>query len=154
MSFDLANFARAVPNTSGDFDCYENNARRLTTAKSVGEESQARPGAIDHTPGIDVIPLPAPGQVLLFSGAQLHTSIPVRRGDRAVALRRAPVRRDAGVQRSGTIIRPGQVGLTWTRPGAGIASAAGGCLSARPPCQPLPVCSPPVPKSTSDSRAN
>jgi hypothetical protein len=76
MSFDLANFARAVPNTSGDFDCYENNARRLTTAKSVGKESQARPGAIDHAPSVDVIPLPAPGQVLLFSGAQLHTSIP------------------------------------------------------------------------------
>jgi ectoine hydroxylase-related dioxygenase (phytanoyl-CoA dioxygenase family) len=25
---------------------------------------------------VDVIPLPAPGEVLLFSGAQLHTSIP------------------------------------------------------------------------------
>ena len=76
MSFDLASFARAVPNTSGGFDYYENNARRLHTAKSVGEEHQARPGAIDHTAGVDVIPLPAPGQVLLFSGAQLHTSIP------------------------------------------------------------------------------
>ena len=62
MSFDLANFARAVPNTSGDFDYYENNARRLTTAKSVGKECQARPGAIDHAPNVDVIPLPAPGQ--------------------------------------------------------------------------------------------
>jgi hypothetical protein len=76
MSFDLASFAREVPNTSGDFDYYENNARRLNTAKSVGKESQARPGAINHEPGVDVIPLPAPGEVLLFSGAQLHTSIP------------------------------------------------------------------------------
>jgi hypothetical protein len=76
MSFDLANFARAVPNTSGHFDYYENNARRLTTARSVGKENQARPGAIDHAPSVDVIPLPAPGQVLLFSGAQLHASIP------------------------------------------------------------------------------
>lgn len=76
MSFDLANFARAVPNTSGAFDYYENNARRLNTAKSVGKESQARPGAIDHHASVEVIPLPAPGQVLLFSGAQLHTSIP------------------------------------------------------------------------------
>lgn len=76
MSFDLANFARAVPNTSGDFDYYKNNAQRLSTVKSVGKEVQARPGAIDHTPSVDVIPLPAPGQVLLFSGAQLHTSIP------------------------------------------------------------------------------
>jgi hypothetical protein len=76
MSIDLAHFGRAVPNTSGDFDYYVNNARRLTTAKSVGKEAQVRPSAIDHTPGVDVIPLPAPGQVLLFSGAQLHTSIP------------------------------------------------------------------------------
>jgi hypothetical protein len=76
MSFDLANFARPVPNSSGDFDYYENNARRFSTAKSVGKESQARPGAIEHIPSLDVIPLPAPGEVLLFSGAQLHKSIP------------------------------------------------------------------------------
>jgi hypothetical protein len=76
MSFDLASFARAVPNTSGDFDYYENNARRGATATSVGKENQARPAAIDHMPDVDMIPLPAPGQVLLFSGAQLHTSIP------------------------------------------------------------------------------
>jgi hypothetical protein len=76
MSFDLANFARTVPNTSAGFDYYENNARRLSTAESAGKESQVRPGAIGHTPGADVIPLPAPGHVLLFSGAQLHTSIP------------------------------------------------------------------------------
>jgi len=76
MSFDLASFARPVPNTSGKFDYYENNARRFRTAASVGKESQARPGAIDHSAAVDVIPLPAPGEVLLFSGAQLHTSIP------------------------------------------------------------------------------
>lgn len=76
MSFDLEHFSRAVPNTSGDFDYYENNAQRLSTAKSVGRERQARPAAIGHTPSVDVVPLPSPGQVLLFSGAQLHRSIP------------------------------------------------------------------------------
>jgi hypothetical protein len=76
MSFDLASFAREVPNTSGDFDYYENNARRFGTVKTVGMESQVRPGAPGHAPGLDVIPLPAPGDVLLFSGAQLHASIP------------------------------------------------------------------------------
>jgi hypothetical protein len=76
MSFDLASFAREVPNTSGDFDYYDNNSRRLSAAKSVGKEGQSRPGAIDHTASVDVIPLPAPGGVLLFSGAQLHASIP------------------------------------------------------------------------------
>src|ERR1700677_71966 len=65
MSFDLANFARAVPNTSADFDYYRNNVQRFSTAKSVGREAQARPGAIDHTAGVDLIPLPAPGEILL-----------------------------------------------------------------------------------------
>lgn len=76
MSFDLASFAREVPNTSADFDYYDNNSRRFGAAKSVRKEGQSRPGAIDHTPSVDVIPLPAPGDVLLFSGAQLHRSIP------------------------------------------------------------------------------
>lgn len=76
MSFDLASFGRAVPNTSGGFDYYANNAHRLNTAKSVGQEAQSRPGAVDHTPDPEMIPVPAPGQILLFSGAQLHKSIP------------------------------------------------------------------------------
>ena len=76
MSFDLASFAKEVPNTSGGFDYYENNARRFGTVKASGKESQSRPEAIDHRASVDVTPLPAPGEVLLFSGAQLHTSIP------------------------------------------------------------------------------
>lgn len=76
MSFDLANFAQAVPNTSVDFDYYRNNAQRVNTAKSVGREAQYRPGAVDHEPSLELVPLPAPGEVLLFSGAQLHKSIP------------------------------------------------------------------------------
>jgi hypothetical protein len=76
MSFDLASFARGVPNTSDGFDYYRNNASRLTTARQVTKESQARPGAVGHHPDQELIVLPAPGEVLLFSGAQLHTSIP------------------------------------------------------------------------------
>ena len=76
MAFDLQNFASAVPNTSDGFDYYENNAGRLTTATQVTRERQARPGAIDHEPRHELAVLPAPGAVLLFSGAQLHTSIP------------------------------------------------------------------------------
>jgi hypothetical protein len=76
MSFDLPNFDQPVPNSSDGFDYYENNAKRLTTAKQVGRETQARPGAIGHKPVHDLIVLPAPGEVLLFSGAQLHASIP------------------------------------------------------------------------------
>jgi hypothetical protein len=76
MGFDLNSFARAVPNTSDAFDYYENNASRLTTATQVNRERQARPGAIDHNPDQQLVILPAPGEVLLFSGAQLHTSTP------------------------------------------------------------------------------
>jgi Phytanoyl-CoA dioxygenase (PhyH) len=76
MSFDLASFDRAVPNTSDAFDYYQNNANRLTTATGVTREVQARPGAVDHKTDQELVVLPAPGQVLLFSGSQLHKSIP------------------------------------------------------------------------------
>ena len=49
MSFDLDRFNRPVDNNSGDFDYYRNNIGRLTTAASVKQEAQVRPGAIDHT---------------------------------------------------------------------------------------------------------
>jgi len=76
MKFDLAKFGRPVPNSSGGFDYYENNAKRFTTAAQVTKERQARPGALDHHPRQELVVLPAPGEVLLFSGAQLHASIP------------------------------------------------------------------------------
>jgi hypothetical protein len=76
MSFDLASFDRAVPNSSDTFDYYRNNAARLTTATQVTREVQARPRALDHNPGQELVILPAPGEILLFSGAQLHASIP------------------------------------------------------------------------------
>jgi hypothetical protein len=76
MSFDLASFDQAVPNTSDGFDYYQNNAGRLATATGVTREVQSRPGAIDHKPAQELIILPAPGEVLLFSGNQLHASTP------------------------------------------------------------------------------
>jgi len=76
MSFDLASFDQAVPNSSYTFDYYQNNASRFTTAAQVTRERQARPGALNHKPSQELIILPAPGEVLLFSGAQLHASIP------------------------------------------------------------------------------
>jgi hypothetical protein len=76
MEFDLACFDQPVPNTSGDFDYYRNNVSRLTTAQQVKQERQARPAATGHDPAHTLTPLPSPGQVLLFSGAHLHKSIP------------------------------------------------------------------------------
>lgn len=75
MAFDPNGFGRAVPNTSATFDYYRNNAQRLTAAAQVTKDQQARPGAIDHEPAQELIVLPSPGSVLLFAGAQLHTSI-------------------------------------------------------------------------------
>ena len=76
MAFDLGGFGRAVPNTSDTFDYYRNNTQRLTAAQNVTKDEQARPGAIDHKAAQELIVLPSPGSVLLFAGAQLHTSIP------------------------------------------------------------------------------
>ena len=76
MSFDLASFDQAVPNNSDGFDYYQNNAQRVTTATGVTCDVQARPGAIEHKPVQELVILPAPGEVLLFSGAQLHASTP------------------------------------------------------------------------------
>ncbi len=76
MSFDLASFDQAVPNSSDAFDYYQNNASRLTTATQVTRERQVRPGALNHKPAQELVILPAPGEVLLFAGAQLHASIP------------------------------------------------------------------------------
>jgi hypothetical protein len=74
MTFDLVCFDRPVPNTSDAFDYYQNNAGRRTTATGVTRDVQARPGAVDHKPEQGLVILPAPGEVLLFSGNQLHAS--------------------------------------------------------------------------------
>ena len=76
IGFDLHSFGVAVPNDSQLFDYYRHNAGRRTTASQVTHEVQARPGAIDHTPINETVVLPSVGAVVLFSGAQLHRSIP------------------------------------------------------------------------------
>ena len=76
MSFDLASFGRVVPNDSAAFDYYENNMRRLTTSENITHERQVRPRALNHTPQSEFLAIPSPGEVLLFSGAHLHRSIP------------------------------------------------------------------------------
>jgi ectoine hydroxylase-related dioxygenase (phytanoyl-CoA dioxygenase family) len=76
MSFDLPSFGKAVANSSATFDYYRNNVARLQTGSQVDKERQCRPAAIDHEPAGECVVLPAPGSILLFSGAQLHRSIP------------------------------------------------------------------------------
>jgi hypothetical protein len=76
MTFDLAHFGRVVPNDSQRFDYYAHNAARNDVAKQVTAEVLARPKALRPTGAETTVLLPAPGSLILFSGAQLHASIP------------------------------------------------------------------------------
>ncbi|MEO8313438.1 MAG: hypothetical protein ABI645_01475 [Pseudomonadota bacterium] len=76
MKFSAKAFAQEVENDSAGFDAYQANKDRLTAAQNVGKETTARPGARNHTAVEELVLLPSPGQVILFSGAQLHASIP------------------------------------------------------------------------------
>ena len=77
MRFDpLKLRSSGCPNNSGEFDYYRNNTARLNTASQISNERQIRPAALNHTPVDDLVVVPAPGAVMLFSGAQLHASIP------------------------------------------------------------------------------
>jgi hypothetical protein len=76
MRFDPQNFDRVVANSSGQFDYYRNNTARLNTASQISDERQMRPAALDYSPIDELVVIPAPGSVMLFSGAQLHSSIP------------------------------------------------------------------------------
>jgi hypothetical protein len=76
MSFDPTGFGAEVDNDSESYDYYRHNASRKDTASQVTTEVQARPGAGGHHAPAEVVVLPPPGGILLFSGAQLHTSIP------------------------------------------------------------------------------
>ncbi len=76
MEFDLAAYQTEVPNDSERFDYYELNKARIHTASQINKEVQVRPGATDYTPKVPITVLPPVGSVLLFTGAQLHASIP------------------------------------------------------------------------------
>ena len=76
MRFALDRFAEPVTNNSGEFDYFQANRDRLTTAKQVKRETQVRPEALDTALPDPLVPVLQPGAVLLFSGAHLHGSIP------------------------------------------------------------------------------
>jgi hypothetical protein len=76
LRFDLERFAEPVANNSGDFDYFQANRDRLTTAKQVKKETQVRPEAHDVVVDNPLVPVLQPGAALLFSGAHLHGSVP------------------------------------------------------------------------------
>jgi hypothetical protein len=76
MKFDLEHFAKSVPNDSHTFDYYQANRDRLTAASQVKTDTRSRPRALDFVSRGELVVLPRPGSVLLFSGSSLHASIP------------------------------------------------------------------------------
>ena len=76
MKFDLDHFAKAVLNDSDTFDYYQANRDRLTVASQVKTDTRSRPRAVDFVSNGEVVVLPRPGSILLFSGSSLHASIP------------------------------------------------------------------------------
>jgi hypothetical protein len=76
MRFDLDSFDQVVPNNSSEFDYYRINIARLNTASQTSGEQQARPTALNDMAVKGLTIVPPPGAAMLFSGAQLHASIP------------------------------------------------------------------------------
>jgi hypothetical protein len=76
MAFDLPSFDRAVPNDSHTLNYYQANKDRLNAAQYVKSDLRARPGALNWHPASEFIPILSPGAIILFSGSQLHKTIP------------------------------------------------------------------------------
>lgn len=77
LAFDLSSFSRPVDNDSATFD-YSREAVKPRLAQSTSDSAGklALPGASAWEAPVETVIVPRPGQVILFSGAQLHRSIP------------------------------------------------------------------------------
>jgi hypothetical protein len=77
LSFDLSSFARRVDNDSATFD-YEREMKkpRLAQTTTATVAGLALPSARAWEAPVETVLVPSPGQVILFSGAQLHRSVP------------------------------------------------------------------------------
>src|SRR5262249_29739577 len=82
MAFFPRYFSEAVPNGSREFDLYEWNARgRRDASKQVGTDTRRQPHAevdLDLSGQFRVVC--EPGSIILFSGAQLHATVPNESG--------------------------------------------------------------------------
>ncbi len=76
MSFDRSAFAESVPNDSDEFDYDRRSQERKQVAKLVAGAQRSDPGANRWTPREDLVLLPEPGGLILFSACHLHRSIP------------------------------------------------------------------------------
>jgi hypothetical protein len=76
MAFDPRNFANPVDNDSDKFNYYRRNVERKDAAQFIKEDPRVQPSAValaSDEPEFRL--LPNVGGIILFSGAQLHTTI-------------------------------------------------------------------------------
>lgn len=76
MAFDPRNFSGAVANDSDKFNYYRRNVERKDAAQFIKEDPRVQPSAValgSEEPEFRL--LPQVGGIIVFSGAQLHTTI-------------------------------------------------------------------------------
>ena len=77
MGFYPRYFAETIVNSSEIYNYYEWNAKnRATAAQHVRGDTREQPKAQQEIDGVTVRLLPPPGGIILFSGAQLHETVP------------------------------------------------------------------------------
>ena len=78
MAFHPRYFSQAVRNSSSGYNYQEwNRVSRFNAAQHIGVDTRPQPKALEPVePQPDIRLLPPPGGMLIFSGAQLHSTVP------------------------------------------------------------------------------
>ncbi len=77
MAFHPEYWGKAIRNDSGNFNYYEHNRHRATAAKYVNEDPRPLPKPTEEIKSDPQIRLICPvGGIIMFSAAQLHSSVP------------------------------------------------------------------------------
>jgi hypothetical protein len=77
MAFYPRYFEEGVRNNSEIYNYYEwNTKNRATAAQHVKSDTREQPKAQQHLEPVTVRYLPPPGGIIMFSGAQLHETVP------------------------------------------------------------------------------
>jgi len=77
MNFYPRHFTEPLKNSSSRYNYYEWNAKnRATAAQNVKSDTREQPKALEAVDPVSIRLLPPPGGVILFSGAQLHETVP------------------------------------------------------------------------------
>lgn len=81
MNFYPRYFGEAIKNNSEIYNYFEwNQKNRATAAQHVRSDTREQPKAQQEIDNVTMRLLPPPGGIVLFSGAQLHETVPNRAG--------------------------------------------------------------------------